>query len=129
MRHLPLALLVFGCSPDDEDTDRVRPVVDTAPFVGGSLSACAGFHSGSYRGDEQGAVEAILLDTGIFTWTFVTPSGPVELLVDAADGAVFGESDQAVVIGAYDFERCRAEGTWARADYPVYDGTWAIAFE
>lgn len=129
MRHLPLALLLFACSADDDEVDTTTPPVDTAPFEGGSLEVCAGFHSGVYRGDEQGGVEAFLFDTGLFTWTFITPSGPVELLVELVDGAVLGESDQALVVGTYDLERCRAEGTWARADYAEYAGTWAIAFE
>jgi hypothetical protein len=119
-----------GGTPFTTDPGTTAPGDDDDDDDGGStgsdgLARCAGPHSGSYAGDQEGVARADLYDDGVIEMVFVnfveleasgtvTPGGEV-------DGVGYGIR----VEGTYDFDGCSAEGTWSEIGGDD-TGTWVL---
>lgn len=85
---------------------------------------CIGEYAGTYSGDLRGTLEGSLDAAAVFTATFVqtstgqsaTGSGNID-----EDGAISLALGPHQVVGTFNFNRCRATGTWSSGEL---GGSW-----
>ena len=110
MARLALLLLLAGCGPSP-------------------VAVCAGNHSGSFTGSDQGTLTATLDEKGKTEVTLVgQASGEISTKgkVDR-DGTV--ETEGVVVIrGALDLDTCVSSGTWSQSLLGL-SGDWEMTLE
>lgn len=122
---LGLGYLLLRVGAAFEGGEILSDQIATAVYESGGGHDCTGHYSGRFVGTDSGSIEADLGRDGIFysTFTYDSTGVPAELPVYVeSDGTIQSPLAEAGHSGQFDFDTCKASGTWP-------GGTWQVTKE